>query len=111
MTNTPSKDSALTRRFGPAALITGASEEIGRAFAARVGMPMGQVAMPEMVARRGFAKSTIVLFTTEVIAFLGLWKSMCRIAWKTLQSVIRANTERRHKAIGHPSPPSLREQF
>lgn len=36
MTNTSSKDSALTRRFGPTALITGASDGIGRAFAAQL---------------------------------------------------------------------------
>lgn len=33
MTNTPNRDSALKRRFGPTALITGASDGIGRAFA------------------------------------------------------------------------------
>ena len=32
MTTKPSKDSALKRRFGPTALITGASDGIGRAF-------------------------------------------------------------------------------
>lgn len=36
MTNTPSKDSALKRRFGPTALITGASDGIGRAFAVQL---------------------------------------------------------------------------
>lgn len=33
MTNTSMNQSALTRRFGPAALVTGASDGIGRAFA------------------------------------------------------------------------------
>jgi short-subunit dehydrogenase len=36
MTDTPSKDSPLKRRFGPAALITGASDGIGRAFAVQL---------------------------------------------------------------------------
>jgi short-subunit dehydrogenase len=36
MTNKPSKDSALKRRFGPDALITGASDGIGRAFASQL---------------------------------------------------------------------------
>ncbi len=36
MTKTPNNQSALMRRFGPAALITGASDGIGRAFAAQL---------------------------------------------------------------------------
>ncbi len=36
MTNKKSKDSALKRRFGPTALITGASDGIGRAFAVQL---------------------------------------------------------------------------
>lgn len=36
MTKTPRKDSALKQRFGPAALITGASDGIGRAFATQL---------------------------------------------------------------------------
>ncbi len=36
MTNIPSKDSALKRSFGPTALITGASDGIGRAFAVQL---------------------------------------------------------------------------
>ncbi|HEV8033869.1 SDR family NAD(P)-dependent oxidoreductase [Yoonia sp.] len=36
MTNTPNYQSALMRRFGPAALITGASDGIGRAFAVQL---------------------------------------------------------------------------
>ena len=36
MTITPSKDSGLKRRFGPAALISGASDGIGRAFAGQL---------------------------------------------------------------------------
>lgn len=36
MTSTPNHQSALMRRFGPAALITGASDGIGRAFAVQL---------------------------------------------------------------------------
>ena len=57
------------------------------------------------------AESTIGLFKTEVINFLGPWKSMSQVEWETLQWVSWYNTERLHSAIGHKPPQEVEEQF
>ena len=50
------------------------------------------------------AESTIGLFKTEVINFLGPWKIMGRVEWETLKWVNWYNTERLHSAIGYVTP-------
>jgi transposase InsO family protein len=57
------------------------------------------------------AESIIGLFKTEVINFLGPWKSMAQVEWETLQWVSWYNTERLHSAIGHRPPQEVEETF
>ena len=57
------------------------------------------------------AESTIGLFKTEVINFLGPWKTVGRVEWETLKWVNRYNTERLHSAIGYITPQEAEEAF
>ncbi|WP_252947790.1 IS3 family transposase [Oceanicola sp. 502str15] len=57
------------------------------------------------------AKSTIGLFKTEVINFLGPWKSISQVEWETLRWVSWYNTERLHSAIGYVTPQEAEEVF
>ncbi len=57
------------------------------------------------------AESIIGLFKTEVINFLGPWKSMAQVEWETLQWVSWHNNERLHSAIGHRPPQEVEEAF
>jgi len=57
------------------------------------------------------AESIIGLFKTEVINFLGPWKSMRQVEWETLQWVSWYNNERLHSAIGHRPPQEVEEAF
>jgi transposase InsO family protein len=57
------------------------------------------------------AESIIGLFKTEVINFLGPWKSMTQVEWETLQWVSWYNTERLHSAIGHKTPQEMEDAF
>ena len=50
------------------------------------------------------AESIIGLFKTEVINFLGPWKSVGQIEWETLKWVDWYNTKRLHSAIGYIAP-------
>ena len=57
------------------------------------------------------AESVIGLFKTEVINYLGPWKSMAQVEWETLQWVSWYNTERLYSAIGHRPPQELEDEF
>jgi hypothetical protein len=57
------------------------------------------------------AESIIGLFKTEVIKFLGPWKSVGQVEWETLQWVSWYNNERLHSAIGHRPPQEVEEAF
>ena len=62
-------------------------------------------------AQNALAESVIGLFKTEVINFLGPWKSMAQVEWETLQWVSWYNTERLYSAIGHRPPQELEDEF
>ena len=57
------------------------------------------------------AESIIGLFKTEVINFLGPWKSVSQVEWETLKWVDWYNTERLHSAIGYVTPQEKEEAF
>jgi transposase InsO family protein len=57
------------------------------------------------------AESIIGLFKTEVITFLGPWKSVGQVEWETLKWVDWYNTERLHSAIGYVTPQEKEEAF
>jgi transposase InsO family protein len=57
------------------------------------------------------AESIIGLFKTEVINFLGPWKSMSQVEWETLKWVDWYNTERLHSAIGYVTPQEAEDIF
>lgn len=57
------------------------------------------------------AESIIGLFKTEVIKFLGPWKSVGKIEWETLKWVDWYNNTRLHSAIGYITPHEAEEAF
>jgi len=57
------------------------------------------------------AESTIGLFKTEVIDFVGPWKSVGQIEWETLKWVNWYNTKRLHSKIGYVTPQEAEENF
>ena len=57
------------------------------------------------------AESTIGLFKTEVINFLGPWKSVGQVEWQTLKWVAWYNNERLHSAIGYQTPKEAEDAF
>jgi putative transposase len=57
------------------------------------------------------AESIIGLFKTEVIKFLGPWKSVGQVEWETLKWVDWYNNARLHSAIGYVTPQEAEEVF
>lgn len=57
------------------------------------------------------AESIIGLFKTEVIKFLGPWKSVVQVEWETLKWVAWYNTERLHSAIRYCTPKEAEDTF
>lgn len=57
------------------------------------------------------AESIIGLFKTEVINFLGPWRSVSQVEWETLKWVDWYNTERLHSAIGYVTQQEAEEIF
>lgn len=57
------------------------------------------------------AESIIGLFKTEVIKFLGPWKSVGQVEWETLKWVDWYNKARLHSAIGYVTPNEAEEVF
>lgn len=57
------------------------------------------------------AESTIGLFKTEVIKFLGPWKTVGQVEWETLKWVDWYNKSRLHSAIGYVTPNEAEEAF
>lgn len=57
------------------------------------------------------AESVIGLFKTEVINFLGPWKSTAQVERETLKRVAWYNADRLHSAIGYTTPNEAEETF
>ena len=57
------------------------------------------------------AETIIGLFKTEVINFMGPWKSVGQIEWETMAWVSWYNSERLHSAIGYVPPQEAEEAF
>lgn len=51
------------------------------------------------------------MFKTEVIKFLGPWKSVGQVEWETLKWVDWYNKTRLHSAIGYVTPNEAEEEF
>jgi putative transposase len=56
-------------------------------------------------------ESTIGLFKTEVIDFMGLWKPVAQVEWETLKWVNWHNTKCLHSKIGYITPHEAEENF
>ena len=57
------------------------------------------------------AESVIGLFKTEVINFMGLWKSMSQVEWQTMKWIDWYNSQRLHSAINYKTPNEMENTY
>ena len=79
--------------------------------ASAIHTPLSDASIACRAVDNALAESTIGLFKTEVINFLGPWKTVGRVEWETLKWVNWYNTERLHSAIGYVTPQEAEEAF
>ncbi len=65
----------------------------------------------EQCKANALAESIIGLFKTEVINFLGPWKSVRQVEWETLKWVDWDNSQRLHSIIGYITPLKAEENY
>jgi putative transposase len=67
-------------------------------------IPLSDAGIACRATDNALAESTIGLFKTEAINFLGPWKTVGRVECETQKWVNWYNTERLHSAIGYVTP-------
>ncbi len=77
----------------------------------RSNYPSDNAAYKAIAFDNALAESTIGLFKTEDINFLGPWKTKAQLEWETLKWVSWYNTERLHSAIRYITPQEAEKAF
>ena len=74
-------------------------------------MPWPKVTSIPGLTRPHRGHGPLHMFKTEVIKFLGPWKSVGQVEWETLKWVDWYNKTRLHSAIGYITPNEAEEKF